>query len=801
MKPIICKQFDMKYIAVWLMILFAAAIAQDFGTIKGKVIDAEDGEELPGVNILLEGTILGASTSLDGSFEIRQVEPGNYHLEASLLGYQTLEEHITVTADETVALKIQLSARPLDISAVLVESERSFSAASSYAVRKFDILTRPNRSAQDMLQMAPGLFIAQHAGGGKAEQIFLRNFDADHGTDVAVSTDGIPVNMISHGHGQGYADLHFIIPEVVDAIDVHKGPYFAEYGNLATAGAISFRTRDHLKGNMIRLEGGQFNTSRLTAAIQVPSGGEHQNAYFAGQYSSTDGPVESPQGFERFNLFGKFHTHITPNSKFSMSAAAFSSAWNASGQIPQRAVDSGDITRFGSIDDLEGGTTSRQNIEFTYTTSGKQNANLSIQGYAARYNFKLFSNFTFYMDHPDVGDMIEQTDARNVIGLNTKYEFPNVRIGGGVGKTSIGGGFRSDNIGVSLWHSPNRIRNQSMVDSDIFERNFSLWAKQDVIFSEKFRAQLGLRGDYFTFNVEDHLDYPGSPDTGLPHASGYAQQGILSPKLNLVFSPSKAVDLFVNSGSGFHSNDARNVVISQRISELYRAGERNGLTEAEINAGLESMNFDPEQRNVETLPRALGAELGFRTRLANRINIAVAAWYLGIEREYVYVGDAGTTELSDPTNRYGLDVEFRYGILPWLWGDIDINVSEGKIEGAPEGQNNIPLAPNFTSTGGLTAIHPSGLEGSFRYRAVDDRPANEDGSVIAKGYTILDVSIGYRIGSVKFLANFENLLNSEWNEAQFDTESRLRGETESVSEIHFTPGNPRNVRLGISYHF
>jgi outer membrane receptor protein involved in Fe transport len=263
----------------------------------------------------------------------------------------------------------------------------------------------------------------------------------------------------------------------------------------------------------------------------------------------------------------------------------------------------------------------------------------------------------------------------------------------------------------------------------------------------------------------------------------------------------KTLDIFANAGSGFHSNDARDVVISRRISEFYKVGKRDGLSDAEIDSMLLQKNFDPAQRGEETLPRAGGGEIGFRTRLANRVNFAAAAWYLHLEREYVYVGDAGTTELSDPTNRHGLDFELRLGILPWLWGDVDVNISEGKIDGAPEGENKIPLAPNFTSTGGLTALHPGGFEGSFRYRAMDSRPANEDGSVVAKGYTVFDVFLGYRFGQVEVTAALENLFDSDWNEAQFDTESRLKDEPEPVSEIHFTPGNPRNLRLGIGYHF
>jgi len=250
-------------------------------------------------------------------------------------------------------------------------------------------------TAQDMLQLAPGLVIAQHAGGGKAEQIFLRGFDADHGTDVAISSDGIPVNMVSHGHGQGYADIHFAIPELVESIDVFKGPYFARYGNFSTAGAVQFKTKDKIDRNMLKFEGGEFNTQKFTGMFQVPTVGKHQNAYFAGQFYNTDGPVESDQDFQRLNLFGKFRTDLNETSKLSLSASSFSSAWDASGQIPQRAVDSGLISRFGTIDDLEGGQTGRQNLNLIYTATGDNNSQFLFQPYFSRYNFKLFLKFHF----------------------------------------------------------------------------------------------------------------------------------------------------------------------------------------------------------------------------------------------------------------------------------------------------------------------------------------------------------------------------------------------------------------------
>ncbi len=790
-----------KILYQFLLIILCGMVAhaQETGNIRGLVADHDSHEELPGANVLIEGTVLGASTSLDGSFEIENLAPGTYTLTISLLGYETFQEVVIVKAGQTSELDIHLEPQPVDIGAVLIESERAYSAASSSAIRKFDIRTRPNRSAHDMLQMAPGIIIAQHAGGGKAEQIFIRGFDADHGTDVSIAVDGLPTNMVSHGHGQGYADLHYLIPDIVEAVDVYKGPYFAEFGNLATAGAIRFRTKEHIDKNIVKMEAGEFNTSRLTTLMQIPTGDDHQNAYIAGQFYRTDGPVESPQGFDRFNLFGKLHTHLSPNSKLVLTATAFSSGWDASGQIPQRAVDQGMINRFGTIDDLEGGTTSRQDINLQYFVHGSRNSELMLQTYATGYNFKLFSNFTFFLDNPEEGDMIEQTDKRQILGFNSHYKFTH-HLGKGMGITTIGGNYRADDISVGLWQSPDRVRKSALVDADIFERNLSLWAKEEILFSNKFRVQLGLRGDYITYNVEDHLDMPGLAND-LPHASGYAQESMLNPKLNMAFSLTDKLDLFINSGSGFHSNDARNVVIGKRIAERVRVFERQGLSQSEIDSALTAQNFDPAQNGVQTFPRAIGAEIGFRTRLLDRVNFAAALWWMDLEREYVFIGDAGTTELSDPTTRTGLDVEARFQLTRWLWGDADVNFSRGTVKDAPADADDIALAPRLTTTGGLTAIHPSGWEGSLRYRHIDDRPANEDGSVIAEGYTVLDFSTAYQIGRVKFHGTIENLLDVDWNEAQFDTESRLFGETESVSEIHFTPGNPRNFRFGITYEF
>jgi outer membrane receptor protein involved in Fe transport len=409
----------------------------------------------------------------------------------------------------------------------------------------------------------------------------------------------------------------------------------------------------------------------------------------------------------------------------------------------------------------------------------------------------LFSNFTFFLNDPVNGDMIEQTDSRQILGLNTKYKFYH-NLGLGVTTTTFGGGYRADDMEVALWRSPHRVREEKRVDADIAERNLFLWAQEEIIFSPQLRLQLGLRGDYFTFDVEDRFDT--QPGNGLPHASGYAQETILSPKANLVISPTRNLDLFANFGTGFHSNDARDVIIDQRVNDMEKALRRNGLSDGQIADSLTALNFDPAHHDAKTLPRAVGAELGFRARLSDRLNFGVAGWWLDLEREFVYIGDEGATELSGRTRRYGLDIETRLKIFSWLYGDVDLTMSTGKLRDEPKDVDEIPLAPRLVFTGGITVRH-SKYEGGLRYRHIGDRPANEGNSVTALGYTVLDLAVSYHLGNYGLGLVVENLTNTDWNEAQFDTESRLRNEPAPVSELHFTPGNPRNVRVGVSCSF
>lgn len=643
--------------------------------------------------------------------------------------------------------------------AVVVEAERPFSAASDAAFRAVDFQLRPKSSAQDILRVVPGLFIAQHAGGGKAEQIFLRGFDADHGTDVNISVDDAPVNMVSHGHGQGYADLHFIIPEAIERVDVAKGPYFARFGDLATAGAVVFNTYEKLNENIVRVEGGQFGTYRALGLIKTPFESDKISSYFGAEIYKTDGYFESEQNFNRINLMGKATFMTGETSKISASILTFSGGWDASGQVPNRAVESGLITRYGAIDPNEGGATSRTTGILKFTTGGANPFTLT--GSVTDYRFRLYSNFTFYLEDSVNGDMIEQTDKRTITALRAESN-QSYQVGNAIMRTTFGANLRTDDIAVGLYHDSVRTRIETKREGLVNQRQLGTYVQQEIAY-DMFNLQLGMRADYIGFDVTNLLEQGASPE-------GVAQQFILSPKANLSITPSDGLSFFGNFGYGFHSNDARVVVAAK---------------------GADS-----------TLPRAMGFEAGVRIgKVADLISGSVAAWQLDLESELVYIGDAGEYEPKGRTRRQGIDMELRVAPLEWLAFGADMTISRGRFLDLGEGENFIPLAPNMTLTANAVAKFES-VSAALRLRMLDDRPANETNTVTAFGYEIVDLSAAYRISAnIELYANIENLFDAVWNEAQFDTESRLKGEAESVSELHYTPGSPRNVRVGMAYKF
>jgi outer membrane cobalamin receptor len=735
------------------MILSTSAFAQ--GTLQGDIADEHD-EPLPGASIFITELGKGTTTNIYGKFKMTSLHEGTYQVKVSFIGYETRTSVIMIENNLTSTLNIKLNTGGVQLADIVVTgvTDRPINTLS-----QVDIKLRPVNTSQDILRMVPGLFIAQHAGGGKAEQIFLRGFDCDHGTDINIEVDGLPVNMISHAHGQGYADLHFLIPELVNTVDFDKGPYFASKGDLNTAGYVSFQTKNKLDRNFEKLEGGSFGAARAVTGVNLPFKSERTNAYIASEFSRTDGFFENNQKFTRFNIQGKFNAQLTKRSRVTAALTAFDSRWNASGQIPDRAVESGLISRYGSIDPTEGGGTSRFNAFVKVIHDFSNGASLENQLYAVRYNFSLYSNFTFFLKDSVDGDQIHQQEGRMVYGYKTRY----AQTGSFLGMTltsELGSGIRYDVVNdIALSHTVKRAFLNDIKRGDIREANFNAYLSETLFLTDQLSANVALRFDYFNFAYYDKLSTVQPGDVG---------KGILSPKFNINYKASQYINVFIRSGTGFHSNDAR-VVVSQS--------------------------------GKQTLPRAYSIDVGADIKITPSLLVHTALWRLDLDQEFVYVGDDGIVEPSGKSKREGVDLSIRYQINAWLFADGDLNLTKPRAKGVPSNENYIPLAPTITSIGGLSVRRSKGINGSVRYRYLDDRAANEDNTVVAKGYFIADAILNYSRPGFEIGMSIENLFNRNWKEAQFDTESRLKNESVPVSEIHFTPGTPFSLKVRFVKYF
>ena len=718
--------------------------------ITGEVVD-EYNQPIQEANILNMNTDLHTHTNELGKFTLESCSIGDT-LQISFIGYQT---ELVEIQELNSLFVIVLNEKVINLDEITISPKID----ALHIITDIDIQTSPVNSSQDIMRKVPGLFIGQHAGGGKAEQIFLRGFDIDHGTDINISVDGLPVNMVSHAHGQGYADLHFVIPETIVKIDFGKGPYYEDKGNFTTAGYVDFSTKYKLENSSIKLEAGQFDTYRLLGLFNLLKSNKH-NAYIATEFLSTDGYFNSPQSFNRINLFGKYTGRMSNNDKIGVTASYFNSNWDASGQVPQRAVDSGLISRFGSIDDTEGGVTSRSNILVSYDKIIDESSFIKSKFFLNQYGFELYSNFTFFLEDSINGDQIRQKENRIIYGMTSDYNksFSNGHING---NWQAGISIRNDQTkNTELSHTKNRTETLEILQlGDIGETNVGTYFGANIDI-DKWTFNPSIRLDYFDFQYNDKL------------IAAYKTQkqatSIVSPKFNILYNPYSDLQLYLKTGKGFHSNDTR-VVVAEDGKKI--------------------------------LPAAYGFDIGYIWKPTSKMFLNMAYWYLYLEQEFVYVGDAGIVEPSGSTRRQGIDLSFRYQPLLCFFWNLDVNYTYARSIDEPEGKDYIPLAPDFTMVSGLNFLFKSGIYGSVNVRHLANRPANEDNSIVAKGYTITDLNAGYKWRKMNFGIQIQNLFDTEWNETQFATESRLLNETESVEEIHFTPGTPFFIKGMIQYSF
>ncbi len=721
--------------------------------IKGKVVDAISRQPLEGASVEnLDNSATKTLTDQYGNFSAKVKNDTVINLVVSYIGYKV----DTITSITKGLIKIELQRGLVNLKDVVVLQNNNLSKFSSLA--KIDLDLKPVRNTQELLRLVPGLFIAQHAGGGKAEQIFLRGFDCDHGTDIQLSVDGLPINMVSHAHGQGYADTHFIIPETINNIDYGTGPYYTQHGNLNTAGYVNFTTYNNIAESRVQVEAGFFNTYRTLLMLDLlKENKDKQSAYIAGEFYYTNGPTDHPQNFNRFNLFGKYNLAVSANTQLIASLSGFKSKWDASGQIPTRAVNEGLIDRFGSIDPSEGGHTQRYNANIIAVHTFPNSATWENQAFYTKNIFSLYSDFTFFLNDPVHGDEINQAESRNMVGyltkINRKYSYNNWTL-----RSVYGAGFRYDATDSTVLAHVEKRRFLNYLNlGKIKEGNYYAYIQQEIS-SGRWLINAGVRFDYLHFDYFDELRAQKAPQG----------KSIFCPKLSIQYTINQKVQLYLKAGKGFHSNDTRVVVGND---------------------------------GHQILPAAYGADLGVVLKPVNRLLLNVAAWYLYLQQEFVYNGDDASLVPSGKTVREGIDIIACYQFSNTLFANVNLNLTRARALNVAKGYDFIALAPTSTGTGGIFYKAKYGINGSLSYRYIKDRPANDDNSVIAKGYFVADASLNYSRPKYEIGLAIENILNTKWNEAQFETTSRLKDEPMPVTDLDFTAGIPFFARLKIAFFF
>lgn len=651
----------------------------------------------------------------------------------------------------------------VDVPEVSIVGTRPVAASSQQFIPDKELLLQPQGRPAQVLRLIPGFIAVEHSGGaGKADQYFLRGFDADHGTDVAFFSDGMPINLRSHAHGQGYTDLNFIIPETIEGIDVHKGSYLPEYGDFATAGAVNFRTRETVKEGVVQSAGGQFGTQRHLLMFSPTK--EKVRTLFAAEGYYTNGPFQNDNRYFRGNLLGKVTMNPSGRDELSITGTFHESQWNGSGEIPLRAVTDGTIDRFGSIDPSEGGRTARSTAKLNYHYDSLSGGRFFANAYAQYYTFDLYSNFTFFKSDPVNGDGFHQSDRRVIYGGDIGYQqegkildMPSV--------ATVGVQSRGDKAHVRLGPQFRRNSLGTTVDTDVLEASYSPFLKTEVQPTSWMKFVGGVRSELFTFDVRNRCE------TCAEQPAGRTTSWLVLPKANLILGPWASTELFINYGEGFHSNDARSAV-AQAASPLARSKN--------YEVGLRSKPWGPDG-----------------------IELIATAWQLDLQSELVFRGDGGTTEIRGASRRRGVEVAARGQV----WGPLYVNGSVTYTKAEFRNGAAIPLAPEVTAYGAVLLAWPEGLTSQLQATYLGVRPLIEDRSANAPSWLNFDLSERYQLpvtlpyGRMEAFLFVQNLFNTQWEQATFFFQSQLRNEGAPRNDLHFVPGNPRMVMGGIAWYF
>lgn len=637
-------------------------------------------------------------------------------------------------------------------------------AASQGVITSELIVNRPALRTGELLEFVPGLIVTQHSGDGKANQYFLRGFNLDHGTDFATYVDGMPVNMRTHAHGQGYSDLNFLIPELVQRIDYKKGPYFASEGDFSSAGAARIRLADRLPQGQASVSVGQHGYLRGVVANSFDAG---QGTLLYGlEVNRNNGPWDVPERVRKVSGVLRY-SQGTADNGYSVTAMAYKNSWNATDQVPLRAVESGLIGRFGSLAPSDGGDTSRTSLSYAMRQR-TQNRLLEFDAYLIRSQLELNSDFTYFLARPATGDQFQQSERRTVAGVNASESW-NTDLAGFSLRNKLGVQARVDRLSpVGLYSTVERVRQSTVREDRVREASIGLYGENTVQWLPWLRSVAGLRYDAYRFKV----------DSSVEGNSGAAQDHVVSPKLSLILGPWRKTEFFVNYGKGFHSNDAR------------------GTTQTRLPDGTSSAP-------VTSLVPTKGMELGARTEWLPGLQSSLALWRLDLASELLFVGDAGETQPSRASRRHGIEWNNHYVATPWLQFDLDLAASRSRYTQNDAAGNFIPGSIDKVASFGVTVTDRGPWSGAFQLRYFGPRPLIEDNSVRSASTTLAYARLAYQLNRrTRLSLDVFNLLNKRAGDIDYYYASRLPGEAaDGVNDRHFHPVEPRSVRLSLSYAF
>ena len=644
---------------------------------------------------------------------------------------------------------------------VLVGEARS---ASEGVISQVDIYKRPVQRPGDILEAVPGLIVTQHSGSGKSNQLYLRGFNLDHGTDFATWIDGMPVNMRSHGHGQGYTDINFLMPEIIEEMSFVKGPYHSEIGDFSSAGGVHIQTIDQLDKKSIKIGLGENGFNRILAMGSKKI--ESEVITGALELQGYNGPwIDITEDVNKVNGFFKFARN-NELGKRSITAMIYDNEWNSADQIPSRAISEGIIDDFGSLDKTLGGSTRRMSLSSEYSHDHKTNK-VVWRSYIIGYELDLWSNFTYLLDDPVGGDQFKQKDKRTIFGGS----YENLWVGNTESFTEhrFGIDFRHDAVDeVGLYRSREREIMGPIREDQVDESSISSFYEMSFDLRSSWRAVLGIRADAFKFKVNSK-DYNLTDDDS---------DFILSPKASIAYAFSDNNEMYFSYGNGFHSNDARGVITF-----------RDPITEEKLSPA------DP-------LVKSTGFEWGIKALINEQLNTSLAVWSLELDSELLFVGDAGNTEANRPSKRWGIEFNNLWSINE-IWSlEADFAYSNAKFNDDDLENRSVPGSLKNVASGILSAEYPSGFFASFSFRYFGEVPLIEDGSIKSEGSTYANLALGWLMDDWQVQLDILNIFDSNDHDIDYFYASRLAGEpANGYEDIHYHIFEPRQIRFYLSKEF